>query len=102
MKEEEKGGARPEEEALTEDETQKQTTMIIAGDVPPEIWNRIGTKILPKVKHAPGLKVSLEITIELKRGEAMALKRELEQALGEMNLGGRVSVTLVPQEKMGT
>jgi hypothetical protein len=94
-KEEEGRGATPEEEVLAGDESQQQTTMTIAGDIPPEMWNRIGTKVLPKIKQAHGLKVSLEITIELKRGEAMALKKDLEQVISEMGLGGRVSITFV-------
>ena len=92
---EEDRGATPVEGALAGDESQQQTTMTITGDIPPEMWNRIGTKVLPKIKQAHVLKISLEITIELKRGEAIALKKDLEQVIAEMELGSRVSISFV-------
>jgi len=32
-------------------------TFRISGDVPPEIWNRLGTKVLPKSRGGSGLKI---------------------------------------------
>lgn len=84
----------PENETPIEHENQERTSVTIKGDIPPEMWNRIGTKIIPKVKQASELRVSLEITLDMKRNEALALKKELEQLLVEMGLSGRVTLLI--------
>jgi len=38
----------------------KQATLRLVGDVPPEIWNRLGTKVLPKLRAGDGLRVGEE------------------------------------------
>ena len=76
------------------DESQMQTKLTIVGEVPPEMWNRIGTKILPKVKQSAELKIRVGISLELKQGEAISLKKELEQILSEMGLNEKVTINI--------
>lgn len=82
---------RPEVENLPGEE-QKQSKVRIVGEIPPEVWSRLGIKVIPKVRQAPGLKISLEIDFELKGGEVPAMKKELEQVLSELGLTGKVSI----------
>jgi len=42
----------------------------IVGAVPPEVWNRLGTKLIPKLKAGVNLKLGLSFTLELEGSEA--------------------------------
>jgi hypothetical protein len=35
----------------------------LVGTVPPEVWNRLGTKILPKFRSSSDLKIGLEFSV---------------------------------------
>ena len=35
-------------------------TLHLIGTVPPEIWNRLGTKIIPKLKSGADLKIGVD------------------------------------------
>lgn len=36
-------------------------TVRLVGNVPPEVWNRLGTKILPKLRSGSDLKVGVDL-----------------------------------------
>jgi hypothetical protein len=60
--------------------------------VPPEVWNRFGTKILPKLRAASELRIGLEFSATLKADSAGSLAAELKQALQELGLADSVRV----------
>ncbi len=64
----------------------------LVGTVPPEIWNRLGTKILPKLRSGAELKIGLEFTVTVKADTAGGLAAELRQILQELGLGEVVRV----------
>ena len=68
------------------------TTLRLVGIIPPEVWNRLGTKILPKLRSGSALKVGLEISVTLNVVAANNLVSELRQALDELGLAGAVKV----------
>jgi hypothetical protein len=47
--------------------------------VPPEVWNRLGTKVIPKLKSGAGLTVGVEFAVSLNAdlvaGTAAELRR---------------------------
>src|ERR1700682_223413 len=45
----------------------------IVGAIPPEVWNRLGTKLIPKLKAGINLKLGLSFTFELEGAEAKQL-----------------------------
>jgi len=67
-------------------------TLRLVGTVPPEVWNRLGTKILPKLRSAAELKIGLEFTVTVGDENAGALAAELRQILQELGLSEAVRV----------
>ncbi len=67
-------------------------TLRLVGAVPPEVWNRLGTKILPKLRAGSDLRIGLEFTVTVKADTAGSLVAELQQILQELGLGEAVRV----------
>ncbi|MBI2198602.1 MAG: ATP-binding protein, partial [Candidatus Rokubacteria bacterium] len=61
-------------------------TLRLVGTVPPEVWNRLGTKILPKLRTGSELKIGLDFSVTVKVESAGALASELRQILQELGL----------------
>jgi len=64
----------------------------LAGTVPPEVWNRLGTTILPKLRSGSDLVIELECTVTVPADRAGSLATELRQILQELGLGEAVRV----------
>lgn len=68
-------------------------TLHLSGTVPPEVWNRLGTKILPKLRSGGSeLKIGLEFSVTVPADAANSLATELRQLLQELGLGDAVRV----------
>jgi hypothetical protein len=78
-------GPEPEPGATTK-------TLHLVGSVPPELWNRLGTKILPKLRSGSDLRIGLDFTVTVKTDAAGNLTAELRQILQELGLGEAVKV----------
>ena len=70
----------------------QRTTLRLKGTVPSEAWNRLGTKILPKLRSGDDLTVGVEFSVSVDAAVAQSLQAELRQALAELGLGDRVQV----------
>jgi hypothetical protein len=66
------------------------TTLRLVGTVPPEVWNRLGTKILPKLKSGSDLKVGVEFSVTVSADIAASMASELQQIVDELGLAGTV------------
>ena len=64
----------------------------LAGTIPPEVWNRLGTKIIPKLKQGSDLKVGVEFSVAIDSSSAGSLVRELRQILDELGLADKVQI----------
>ena len=67
-------------------------TLRLVGTVPPETWNRLGTRIIPKLRSSADLKVGVEFSVTVSEGSAAALAAELQQILQDLGLAGDVTV----------
>lgn len=67
-------------------------TLRLVGTVPPEVWNRLGTKILPKLRSGNDLRIGVEFTVTVKADTVGSLAAELQQILQELGLGEAVRV----------
>jgi hypothetical protein len=67
-------------------------TLRLIGIVPPEVWNRLGTKILPKLRSGSDLTIGLEFKVTVKAENASGLATELRQILQELGLADAVRV----------
>jgi len=67
-------------------------TVRLVGNIPPEVWNRLGTKILPKLRSGSELTIGLEFTVTVNVDNAGSLVTELRQILQELGLAEAVRV----------
>lgn len=69
----------------------KSRTLRISGEIPTEVWNRLGRTLLPKLKTAGELHLAIDASIEIK-SDSNGLRQEIEQILRDLNLGDKVKV----------
>ena len=88
----------PEEEEQPGGEvvTAKSKILRITGNVPPEIWNRIGTKLLPKLKSGQDFKVEIGFSVTVDPATASHLKTEVDQILQDLGLAEKLTIQLEP------
>jgi hypothetical protein len=64
----------------------------ISGNIPPEIWNRLGTKILPKLRSGSDLKVGIEFSVTVDINVARSFEADLQQILEDLGIADQVRV----------
>ena len=62
-------------------------TLHVSGNVPREIWNRLRTKLLPKLRSGSALKVSVDFRVTAEAKMATSLVDDLRQILSDLGLG---------------
>jgi len=67
-------------------------TLRLVGSIPPELWNRLGTKLLPKLRSGTELQVGVDFRVSIKADGARSMKAELSQALEDLGLSGKVVI----------
>ena len=83
----------PDHEPDVKTIAEKQTcTLRLAGAIPPEVWNRLGTKILPKLRSGIELQIGVDFRVTLKSDTAQSIKSELRQILDDLGLTGKVVI----------
>jgi len=68
------------------------------GTLPSEVWNRLGTKLLPKLRTGTDLKVGMEFSCTLDATLARSLVAEIREILIDLGLAGRLRVERAPGE----
>lgn len=68
-------------------------TYRISGDVPPEIWNRLGTKILPKLRSGSDVRIGIEFDVKIDASVAPTLEAELRQIIEDLGLSDRIRIS---------
>ena len=74
----------------------QETTLRLAGTVPPEVWNRLGTKILSKLRSGNDLSVGVNFSVSISSQFAQNMEKDLQQILDELGLSDRVRVERSP------
>lgn len=67
-------------------------TFHISGWVPPEIWNRLGTKVLPKLRSGSDLKIGIEFFVTVDGQIARSFENDLKQILEDLGLTGCIQI----------
>lgn len=70
----------------------KTRTIRLSGNVPAELWNRLGTRVLPKLKTGKDLKIGIEFTVTVETVNANELQAELKQILTDLGLQDSVKL----------
>lgn len=67
-------------------------TLRISGDLPSERWNRLGVKILPKLKSGTELRIGFDFSVTADASTAQRLAAELKQILEDLELATKIKV----------
>ena len=67
-------------------------TLRLVGTVPPEIWNRLGTKIIPKLKSGSDLKIGVDFSVTVNADSIRNLEIELRQVIEDLGLAGKIKI----------
>ena len=92
-------GLEPTIEEFKEREEEKEPalgiqtrTLHLVGTVPPEIWNRLGTKIIPKLKSGADLKIGVDFSITINAESARSIETDLRQVLEDLGLASKIKI----------
>jgi hypothetical protein len=65
---------------------------LLTGSIPPESWNKVGTRLIPKLRSGSQLSLGVTFSVEIGAGEAVYLLRELQQILADLNLSDKIRI----------
>ena len=65
-------------------------TFVLKGNVPPELWNRLGTKILPKLRSGNELQIGIDFSVTVESDVAKTFEADIRQILEDLGLTGKV------------
>jgi hypothetical protein len=91
----ETGGGQTSFGGKTSDKPQTKSLpvqLLIEGLIPAEMWNRLGTKLIPKLKSGTELKVGVKFVVTLDAKQADYTETELKQVLDDLGLTGKVQI----------
>lgn len=64
----------------------------VSGIIPPEQWNRLGTRLIPKMRAAGSVSATIRLQGEVDPARAEALSTELQQVIDEIGLSASICV----------
>lgn len=67
-------------------------TIKLSGNIPPELWNRLGTRILPKLRMGKDLKIGIHFSVTVEAANANDLQVELKQILSDLALQDAIKI----------
>jgi hypothetical protein len=80
--------------AVVPDTVPTAKTLRLTGTVPPELWNRLGTRILPKLRSGKDLKIGMDFSVTVEAASAGDLQAEIRQILADLGLTDLVDLEL--------
>ena len=76
----------------TPPEPSTRKSLRIHGDIPPEIWNRLGTRLLPKLRSGHDLKVGVAFELTADGAGTDPLLADLRQILDDLQVADRIRI----------
>ncbi|MGH9195612.1 MAG: DUF499 domain-containing protein, partial [Acidimicrobiia bacterium] len=62
----------------------------LSGSIPPEIWNRVGNKLIPKLRTGEALDVSVGLTVKVQAAHSAQFLTDVRQILADLGLETKV------------
>jgi len=72
--------------------TPVEKSIYITGKIPPDSWNRIGSKLISKIRSNKNFQINVEITCSVDTNFAQGIETELEQAIDDLELSSDLKV----------
>ena len=74
-------------------EAPQKATLRLRGNVPMELWNSVGIRVLPKLKSGEEMNLSVNLSVQVDSDRLQSLEQEVKQALADLNLDKQVSIS---------
>jgi len=92
-KPEEKQSIVPEPVSEPNPDPSSQTvTLSLRGAIPPEIWNRLGTKLIPKLRSGSELTAQVNFSVTLDAKSVATFEPDLRQILEDLGLSDKIRI----------
>jgi len=72
--------------------TSQTVTLNLRGSIPPEVWNRLGTKLIPKLRSGGELTAQVNFSVTLDGKAVGSFEAELRQILEDLGLAERIKI----------
>jgi hypothetical protein len=72
--------------------SESMVTLRVHGPVSPEVWNRLGVRLIPKLKSGQNFSLSFDAAVQAQGDLGRHLAQEIRQVLAELGLAESVSV----------
>jgi hypothetical protein len=70
----------------------KTKTIHLTGSIPPEIWNRFGTKIIPKIRSGKDVTIEVKFSTTVELTVSKNLESELRQLLQDLGISDKIKI----------
>lgn len=67
-------------------------TIVLTGVIPPELWNKVGIRLIPKLRANAQPVLGVNFSLDVDPGQAENLLREIRQALADLDLIGKITI----------
>ena len=84
---EESGAQAPVNEAPA------SAVITVTGTVPPDVWNRLGTRLIPKLRSGLNLELGVTFAMTVDAQQADAVLAEIRQVVADLQLNEQLSLT---------
>ena len=81
-----------EKEKTEEEKPSGSRSLRLVGTLPPEVWNRLGTKLISKLRSGNDLKIEVGFSVSIDARLAASFEAELSQILEDLGLASRVTI----------
>ncbi len=72
--------------------TSQTVTLHLRGAIPPEMWNRLGTKLIPKLRSGSELKAEVSFSVSVDGKTTASFESELRQILEDLGLADKIRI----------
>ena len=72
--------------------TSQAVMLSLKGSIPPEMWNRLGTKLIPKLRSGSELTAQVSFSVSLDSKSVASFESELRQILGDLGLADKIRI----------
>ena len=67
-------------------------TLRLVGTIPPELWNRLGTRIIPKLRSGADLTIGVDFSVTIPAESVQNTETDLRQALEDLGLKDNIKI----------
>lgn len=69
-----------------------KTTLRLSGNFPSEVWNRLGTKLLPKLRAAEEFRSHIDLSVRVDSGHTENTVTQLRQILDDLGIADQIRI----------